>query len=254
MRVLTYNILDGGAGREALIAEVLEAARPDVAVLQEVVPNGLAEQFAAQLSMEAALVMGNSPRAMALLSRWPIVAVQGHHPFPPIRHVALEATLRHPAVGPLHVFGLHTTPLYSIGRELWRAWEVRTVLRRARRVAHGPCLAMGDFNAAAPRDAVRFETRTAASSLRFWLNGAGRVRLAVRQMRSAGFADCYRTLHPTEPGYTLPPPDPGVRLDYIFASAALIGYLQRCDVVTSPPAAHRASDHYPVLADFGLPD
>ena len=69
MRVLTYNILDGGTGRAALIAEVLEAARPDVAVLQEVVPNGLAEQLAAQLSMEAALVMGNSPRAMALLKQ-----------------------------------------------------------------------------------------------------------------------------------------------------------------------------------------
>jgi endonuclease/exonuclease/phosphatase family metal-dependent hydrolase len=254
VRILTYNILDGGVGREALLAEVLEAAQPDVAVLQEVVPNGLAEHLAGMMSMQAAVVAGNSTRQMALLSRWPIVEARGLHPYPPIRHVILEATLRHPAGGPLHVFGAHTLPLYSIGRELWRAWEVRTVLGRARRVAHEPCLMVGDFNAAAPRDLVRFESRSRASLLRFWLNGAGKLRLAVRQVRSAGLVDCYRALHVAEPGYTLPPPDPGVRLDYIFASARLAGRLQRCEVVVNPPAVHRASDHYPVLADFDLPN
>jgi endonuclease/exonuclease/phosphatase family metal-dependent hydrolase len=253
MRVLTYNILDGGVGREPLIAEVLDAVRPDVAVLQEVYPNGLAERLAAQLSMQAAVVEGNSTRHMALLSRWPIAEARGHHPYPPIHHVTLEATLRHPAAGRLHVFGVHTVPLYSIGRELWRAWEVGTVLRRARCVDHEPCLVMGDFNAVAPRDVVRFETRSAASSLRFWVNGAGKLRLAVRRMHSAGFTDCYRSQHPTDPGYTLPPPDPGVRLDYIFANASLASLLQRCDVVVDPPAVHHASDHYPVLAVFDLP-
>jgi exonuclease III len=113
---------------------------------------------------------------------------------------------------------------------------------------------VGDFNAAAPRDLVRFESRSRASLLRFWLNGAGKLRLAVRQVRSAGLVDCYRALHVAEPGYTLPPPDPGVRLDYIFASARLAGRLQRCEVVVNPPAVHRASDHYPVLADFDLPN
>jgi len=252
MRVLTYNILDGGVGREPLIADVLEAVQPDIAVLQEVYQNGLAEQLADKLSLQAAVVEGNSTRHMAVLSRWPIVEARSHHPYPPVHHVILEATLGHPTVGPLHVFGLHTIPLYSIGRELWRAWEVRTMLHRARRVSDQLCLVMGDFNAVAPHDPMRLETLYRAAALRFWLHGNGKLRLAVRQMRSAGFVDCYRALHPNEAGYTLPPPDPGVRLDYIFASASLIGHLRQCDVVTEPAAVHTASDHYPLLAEFGL--
>lgn len=252
MRVLTYNILDGGVGREPLIAEVLEAVQPDIAVLQEVYQNGLAERLADRLSLQAVVVEGNSTRHMALLSRWPILAARSYHPYPPVHHVILEAMLRHPTVGPLHVFGIHTIPLYSIGRELWRAWEVRTLLRRVRRVSDQSCLVMGDFNAVAPNDPVRFETRSRAAGVRFWLHGNGKLRLAVRQMRTAGFADCFRTLHPDEAGYTLPPPDPGVRLDYIFASVSLIGHLQRCDVVTEPAAVHDASDHYPLLAEFDL--
>ena len=111
---------------------------------------------------------------------------------------------------------------------------------------------MGDFNAVAPHDPVHFETRSRAAALRFWLHGNGKLRLAVRQMQSAGFIDCYRTLHPDDAGYTLPPPDPGVRLDYIFADSSLIGQLQRCDVVTEPAAVHDVSDHYPLLAEFDL--
>ena len=252
MRVLTYNILDGGVGREPLIAEVLEAVRPDIAVLQEVYQNGLAERLAGRLSLQAAVVEGNSTRHMALLSRWPIVEARSHHPYPPVHHVILDATLRHPTVGPLHVFGIHTIPLYSIGREFWRAWEVWTMLHRARRVSDQPCLVMGDFNAVAPHDPMRLERLYRAAALRFWLHGNGKLRLAVRQMQSAGFADCYRALHPNEPGYTLPPPDPGVRLDYIFANASLIGHLRQCDVFTEPAAVHHASDHYPVLAEFDL--
>lgn len=252
MRVLTYNILDGGVGRESLIAEVLGAVQPDLAVLQEVYQNGLAERLADRLSLQTAVVEGNSTRHMAILSRWPILEARSHHPYPPVHHVILEATLGHPTVGLLHVFGIHTIPLYSIGRELWRAWEVRTLLRRVRRVSDQPCLVMGDFNAVAPHDPVRFETRSRAAGVRFWLHGNGKLRLAVRQMQSAGFVDCYRALHPDKAGYTLPPPDPGVRLDYIFANTPLIGQLQRCDVVTWPAAVHDASDHYPLLAEFAL--
>ena len=252
MRVLTYNILDGGVGREPLIAEVLDAVQPDIAVLEEVYQNGLAERLADRLSLQTAVVEGNSTRHMAIFSRWPILEVHSHHPYPPVHHVILEATLGHPTAGPLHAFGIHTIPLYSIGRELWRAWEVRTLLRRVRRVADQPCLVIGDFNAVAPHDPVRFETRSRAAALRFWLHGNGKLRLAVRQMQSAGFVDCYRAHHPDDAGYTLPPPDPGVRLDYIFASASLIGQLSRCDVVTGPAAVHDASDHYPLLAKFDL--
>lgn len=35
LRIVTYNILDGGLGREQLIGEVLSHLQPDILVLQE---------------------------------------------------------------------------------------------------------------------------------------------------------------------------------------------------------------------------
>jgi endonuclease/exonuclease/phosphatase family metal-dependent hydrolase len=39
------------------------------------------------------------------------------------------------------------------------------------------------------------------------------------------------------------------RLDYIFADAVMAQRLQYCEVVTTSPA-ERASDHFPLVADF----
>jgi endonuclease/exonuclease/phosphatase family metal-dependent hydrolase len=36
LRVMTYNILDGGENREAHILDVIQAVSPDVVILQEV--------------------------------------------------------------------------------------------------------------------------------------------------------------------------------------------------------------------------
>jgi len=36
LRVMTYNILDGGENREAYILDVIQTAKPDVVILQEV--------------------------------------------------------------------------------------------------------------------------------------------------------------------------------------------------------------------------
>ena len=46
LRVMTYNILNGGVSRESLIYEVIKEANPDVVILQEV----LTEEFLKSLS------------------------------------------------------------------------------------------------------------------------------------------------------------------------------------------------------------
>lgn len=251
LRVMTYNILDGGSGREPLLAEVLHAVRPDVATLQEVVPNGLVEALAGGLGMAYHVAAGNSTRQMALLSRLPILAARSYAPYPPIRHVILEAELAHPACS-LRVFGVHLKPRYTLANEAWRAWETQVLLRQVRPHLGRSCLVMGDFNTAAPGDPVKFERTPSLRAALFRLQGRGKVRLAIRQVLAAGLVDCFRRLHPGDPGYTLPPPDPGVRLDYIFASEPLAGRLARCSVVLDVPAVPKASDHYPVVAEFAV--
>jgi exodeoxyribonuclease III len=63
--------------------------------------------------------------------------------------------------------------------------------------------------------------------------------------------DVFRTLHPDDPGLTLPTPSPHVRLDYIFVSRANAGRVIRCEVVRDGTVAS-ASDHFPVIADLDV--
>jgi exonuclease III len=67
----------------------------------------------------------------------------------------------------------------------------------------------------------------------------------------AGYIDCFRELHPEEGGFTLPSVDPQVRLDYVFAAPPLKVALRECRVITSPKEVTSASDHLPLLTEFG---
>jgi endonuclease/exonuclease/phosphatase family metal-dependent hydrolase len=81
-------------------------------------------------------------------------------------------------------------------------------------------------------------------------------RWSVERMLAAGYADCYRLLHPRAPGYTCATWVPAARIDYIFASPAMASQIETCDVVGSrslpDPGVLTASDHHPVVADFRL--
>jgi endonuclease/exonuclease/phosphatase family metal-dependent hydrolase len=81
-------------------------------------------------------------------------------------------------------------------------------------------------------------------------------RAAVRSMLRAGYTDCLRTLHPRASGFTCPTYQPAVRIDYVFASRALAERLTRCEVAGRSgdlaPVARRASDHFPLLAEFQM--
>jgi endonuclease/exonuclease/phosphatase family metal-dependent hydrolase len=86
--------------------------------------------------------------------------------------------------------------------------------------------------------------------------GALLPRAAVRSMLRAGYTDCLRNLHPRASSFTCPSYRPAVRIDYIFASRGLAPRLTRCEVVGRSgdlaQVARRASDHFPVLAEFQL--
>ena len=58
-------------------------------------------------------------------------------------------------------------------------------------------------------------------------------------------------MHPEEDGFTLPSVNPQVRLDYVFAAPSLKVALRKCQIITSPKEVTSASDHLPLLAEFG---
>ncbi|MBX5457149.1 MAG: endonuclease/exonuclease/phosphatase family protein [Thermogemmatispora sp.] len=77
-------------------------------------------------------------------------------------------------------------------------------------------------------------------------------RKSISLLQRAGYLDCFRHLHPHEPGFTCPALMPAGRIDFIFASPELAPRLRACQVVQEGNGikGSQASDHLPVLAEF----
>src|SRR5687768_2462473 len=71
MRIVSYNILDGGEGRADPLAEVSEAQRPDVVALVEATDLSVIERIARRLKFDYVQAVGRS-QASALLTRYTI--------------------------------------------------------------------------------------------------------------------------------------------------------------------------------------
>ena len=134
--------------------------------------------------------------------------------------------------------------------EAWRTLEARYILQRYRNHQNEPCLITGDFNAIAPGDSVILSTMPRGLRLSLLIQGNRPYHFAMRQYLSAGLIDCFRHLHPDDPGFTLPSHRPNSRLDYIFANPQLKPHLRSCYVVREPKAVEQASDHCPIVAEF----
>lgn len=79
-------------------------------------------------------------------------------------------------------------------------------------------------------------------------------RGSIRLLRAAGYVDCFRYVNPRAWGFTCPAAAPAGRIDYLFANPALATRLSACKVVTAEGnmKAEEASDHLPVMAEFGV--
>ena len=135
--------------------------------------------------------------------------------------------------------------------ELWRTHQVHALLRYIRRTAPGWHLLAGDFNTIAPGDRALLAQAPLWVKAQAWFQAGYIPRWALGTLLDAGYVDCFRKLNPQEDGFTLPSVHPQVRLDYVFAAPSLNDALRECRMVTSPKAVTAASDHLPVLTEFG---
>lgn len=243
MRLLSYNIRYGGAGREALLAEVIRAAAPDIVVLQEATIPRVVEQLAAATDLPNwAARPGNS---LAFLSRRPLAHHEWHRP-PGMRHALLEIV---PADFALRIFGLHLSAIHSNWTERRRMRELQAALNHIRPHRDDSHALVGDFNTLAP--GAELDMRKLPPRLRpfVWLSG-GRIRWAtVQMMLDAGYVDAGRMFHP-HGAFTFPTWDPHLRLDYLFLPAAQSVRLQSCEPLPEVAGVRQASDHLPLLAQF----
>ncbi|MDQ3913021.1 MAG: endonuclease/exonuclease/phosphatase family protein [Actinomycetota bacterium] len=252
MRLLTYNILRGGLEREAEIVEVIQAVAPDVVLVQEAQGADAFQRIAQALEMVPRLAENRRRLSLrvGLLSRLPILRFRTLYLWP-VWPNCLEATLQLANGGSLTVFGLHLAAYYPWFFEWWRTRQVRALLRYIQQIAPEQHLLAGDFNTIAPGDRALLAEAPLWVKAQTWFQLGGIPRWALMPLLEAGYVDCFRNLHPEEDGFTLPSPNPQVRLDYVFVAPTMIEALQQCRVITSPEAAASASDHLPVLAEFG---
>jgi exonuclease III len=136
--------------------------------------------------------------------------------------------------------------------ERLRLTEVASLLRILGPGHASDAVLVGDFNAIAPGDAPRI--RQLPLWLRMLLRVDGGIRTdAMTRLFSAGWVDAYRHLQPAGDGFTLPPMEPSVRLDYVLVPTSLTARLRACRPVASTEVhglvAH-ASDHLPLLAEL----
>lgn len=273
-RVMTYNILNGGVGRETLIRDIVSAIHPDVAVFTEVTSVDSFEVIADAVGQHQAAASRSNRARPAIVSRWPIIQSALHGPpWSPRKWV--EATLL-PFGGPaVTVHGVHLVPQPLWPFEVWRRCEVRCLLKRLRTRQGTPQIIAGDFNAIMVGDGLRRETAPLWVRAQWALQG-GWPRWALRGLTRAGYADCYRACHAQDPGFTVLAWAPGARLDYVFASPDLKETLRESGTFApgtagSDPLTPRrsigellgwttvrslgphASDHLPVWADFQWP-
>jgi len=240
LKLLSYNIRHGGAGREAQLASVIRDCAPDLVLLQEATRPSVVERLAAETGMGAwAARDGDS---VAFMSR---SAVEGHEWYPLVRpgRGFMEVALR----GGARVYGVHLSAVHSNWTERRRLRELDMMLKAVAHKAEGFHVFAGDFNTLAPGEML--DARKLPPRLRalVWLSG-GRVRYTtVQTMLDAGYVDGYRLLHARDAGYTFPVWDPHVRLDFAFLPARFSERLEACRVITEGPAVRAASDHFPLL-------
>jgi endonuclease/exonuclease/phosphatase family metal-dependent hydrolase len=239
-RLLTYNIMRGGLGREGALAAVIGACAPDLVLLQEATSPKVVETLALATGMgEWRAYQGQS---LAFLSRVPVAHAAWHRPRIS-RHAFIEVV---PGGTALRVFGVHLSAVHAAWTERRRVLELQALLRTVRARQEGLHLLAGDFNTLAP--GAPFEVSTLPWRLRplVWLSGGAVRWRTVQTVLDAGYVDTFRRLHPDEPGFTLPTTGPHVRLDYVFAPAHYADRVERCEVVTQ--GAREASDHFPLAA------
>ena len=159
-RILTYNILVGGARRIDQITEMIRAAQPDVVGLVEATNPRVVIELAERLNMGYRM-SGEAAHPMdwhiALLSRLPIVESHAHSRPGALSKPLLEVTVQEADGQKLTLFVTHLKAAFRNfrGGDGLRQREVREILRIMEAKQGMPHALMGDFNSLAPGDRLK---------------------------------------------------------------------------------------------------
>jgi endonuclease/exonuclease/phosphatase family metal-dependent hydrolase len=253
LRLVSYNILDGGEGRADPLAEVVQAQNPDIVVLVEADDPGVVQRIADRLRMEAIHAEGRR-HGGAILSHWRIAETINYSLLrDEFSDCVLEATIVDPAGQKWPVTAVHLHPRASLEAEARRMREINVLLEisapmRKKGEIH---LLAGDFNANSPIQQIVPEQCKPRTRREFVANGGMIPRQCVQTLLSAGYVDTLQQIEGDSAGTigSFTTQFPGQRVDYIF-SFGLDALRISEATVEQDRLARYASDHFPVTAQI----
>jgi endonuclease/exonuclease/phosphatase family metal-dependent hydrolase len=160
LRVLTYNILLGGGGREGRIASVLARSGADIIALQECNDPEMIREIGDRLGMETLVgeTSDGTDLNLAILSRLPVRRWSNHrHPNVMLRgHLECEVDTGSATVPRVRVHCLHLAARFGerANGEQRRMAEIQSVLHDVGQEEPMPHVLAGDFNSIAPGDTI----------------------------------------------------------------------------------------------------
>lgn len=249
MRIVSYNILDGGIGRADPIGEVIAAQRADVIVLVEADDVDVVDRLVRRFKMDFVHAPGRG-HGVAVLSRWTIVSSINHALVQPDAPRSLvEVTVQTPGGSELPILALHLHARATEDDETARQHEMACVLRVAHdwRTNGVPHLLVGDFNSNAPAQQID-PMRCKSSTQKAWhANGEKIPRRVIQNILDHGYIDTLRAsrAHDADSMASFTTHEPGQRVDYVFAHG-IDGTLIEDAWIEQDRLAQFASDHYPV--------
>ena len=238
MRIVSWNIRQGGGSRAGAICRCLDGWAPDCVVLSEfrgTVPSReIANHLEAKgLAFQVDSVDPEDPNKYALFiaSRFPLTRLEDSRVVAaPPRWIAVEVA----SEGPFILMGMHVPK-----RDSGRKWEFLSgVVRDLEKRRHEMAIAVGDTNSG--RKGVDEESAFFMDREDEWFD----------RINEAGWSDVYRERNPTARTFSwYSTHGNGFRLDQVLATKSMEGRIHAVRYDWGEP--DRPSDHAAVLVDVG---
>lgn len=253
MKLMTYNILDGGDDRLELIAKIINDSAPDFVTINEA--NGFDANdnkklvdlsHATNMPYFHLALSGEYDYHVAVLSKLPFKKVDELHP---LMRAGIAAVIDS-EIGEIYITGTHLTP-YS---EELRIPEVELLISDQKDYKNS--ILMGDMNSLSKNDKYSntiVQNFNEPQLKKFTKDGSLLFEI-IEKIEASGYTDTAVELNVqsenTAP--TLSNTDvthAKTRLDYIFVSPSLRKYIASYSVIKNE-LTEKASDHYPVLVEL----
>lgn len=262
MKIATLNINSVNA-RLPLLCRWLNENRPDVMLLQEIKTefNNFPFFDLQMAGYEAKMLGQKSYNGVAVLSPHKMAVMAENLPNfkdDNARYLEVETEIRGQKYTVASLYLPNGNPPASQPTDIskWTyklAWMDAFLAHADNLLKSGKNVIMGgDFNVIlTPQDVYNPELFAGNALYR------PEVWQRIRQLSFLGYADAFRTLYPTQSGYTFwdytggaLQNDLGMRIDYIFSTPALTDKLKDCRIDKAFRAMEKASDHTILMAEF----